>query len=516
MPVKKKNPVVKIPVDNKKITNKINTASPTKISEIDLLKAKSLLCQKSFYYFFKEFWDEVILEEFKDNWHIKYLCDILQEVGFKLRDRRQKDKDIIINVPPGTSKSTIVSILFPCWLWTIDDSLRIISGTYSGALSTEQAVKSRTVIQSEKYKSYFPWVQLKDDESGKTNYKTNRSGARYAVSTTSMVTGLHAHLLLIDDPQNPELANSEPERERTNNWITSTMSTRKADKEVTVTIIVQQRLHQLDVTGYLLSKQKKYQHICLPAIISDKVYPKELKENYVDGLLDPKRLSMDSLNELKGDMGTKSFNTQVLQAPENNETSILKEQWLKIISRYDYNILKDQAEKDKQNPTTHYFLDSAYTDDTNNDPSAIISTVKINEQLYITDIVQVWMEFTQLITHIKYFTDKTGYNDKKSKIYIEPKASGKSIFQFLKTQTSLNVIEFPSPRGSKLERLSAISPKVEGGKVMIVEGAWNRKFIDEITTNYPIHDDLRDVFIMAVQLNLMKSKSYGRYSFGTV
>jgi hypothetical protein len=80
----------------------------------------SELCKRSFYYFFKFFWDEVISEDPIYNWHIEYLCDELQKVVERVIRREAKLHDVLINIPPGTTKTTIATIMLPAWAWTID------------------------------------------------------------------------------------------------------------------------------------------------------------------------------------------------------------------------------------------------------------------------------------------------------------------------------------------------------------------------------------------------------------
>jgi predicted phage terminase large subunit-like protein len=467
-------------------------------SQGDLTAAKAELCKRSFYEFVREFWGTIIPEAPVWNWHIEYLCHQLQEIGTGVANRQRKKSDVIINVPPGTSKTTICSIMFPVWCWVIDDTIKIITGSYSKELSTVQATKSRDIITSDKFKLFFPWIAIKEDQNNKLNYETKRGGARITTSTGSAITGQHAHLLIVDDPQNPELANSEPERETTNNWVSETLSTRKISSDVTVMILVQQRLHALDVTGHLLNKGKEYFHICLPAELNKTLKPGELAAEYVDGLLDPVRLSPEVLAEKKIDMGSKAYSSQINQNPQNDEDSIIKEGWFTIMEPADFEILCNTTK-----PKFDFYADTAYTEKAKNDPSVILACTKIGQTLYITNVSSVRMEFPRLIEHFKSWCANNGYQH-NSRILIEPKANGKSITQYLKTQTSLNAIDGKSSNDSKIIRLNAVSPKVEAGKVVLIKGKWNQAFLSEVTANDPIHDDMRDCLVAAIEDKLVR------------
>lgn len=476
-----------------------NTESTEKDSQDLTLPAISLnrdailaeLCKRSFYRFVQEFWDTVVTEKPHWNWHIDYLCTELQTVGERVIARLPKEHDLIINVPPGTSKSTVCSIMFPVWMWTRDKSIKTITASYAAALSLEQSVKSRRIIESDKFKKLYPDIKLLHDQNVKSNYQTKEGGTRYTTSTGGMVTGLHSHLIITDDAQSPELAFSEKERKKTNEWISSTLSSRKVDKEISVMITIQQRLHPQDVTGYLLSKNKNYKHICLPATLTGHLQPAILATNYVDGLLDPIRLNNKILQEMQVDLGTRAYNTQILQNPTGDEDAIIKEKWLKIITREQYEEIRKRPD-----PAVNFTVDTAYTEDKKNDPSALVAYSRIGDQLFILGCSQVWKEFPAFCEHLVDYTKQQGYTS-RSRILVEPKAVGLSIVQAFK-KTGLNVIADTPPTSSKLERLHAISPKVEAGKVILVEGSWNSLLISEVTSNYPVHDDIRDCFIQAV------------------
>lgn len=223
---------------------------------LSLEAIKAERCRRSFYEFFKEFWDTIESVELIDNWHIKYICDELQEVYHKW-ELKESQKDLYINVPPGSSKSTMALQLFPVWLWVRNPSIRTISSSYSSDLSTAHAVKSRDCIASDKFKLYYSnVVQIKSGEDNKTWYKNSKKGERYATSTGGTVTGMHADFILIDDPINPKKAYSKTERDNANKHISETLSTRKTDKNRTVTIVIMQRLHEEDATGKALKERK--------------------------------------------------------------------------------------------------------------------------------------------------------------------------------------------------------------------------------------------------------------------
>ena len=464
-------------------------------------------CRKHFFYFVQTFWDVIIKERPVFNWHIPYLCEELERLSDCIVHRQPKPYDLIINIPPGTTKSTIVTIMWPVWLWTLDPTIRIITNSYSGGLSLEHATKSKDIILSDKFQRLFPNIQIRRDKSGKQNYENTETGFRYATSTGATITGFHAHVIINDDPQNPKQAESDQMRIQANEH-TKTLSSRKVDKANTPVVTIMQRLHEDDVTGYLLKKKgENIRHICLPAEDCDDVKPSGLRARYVDGLLDPVRLSRAVLDEAKTDLGSRGYAGQYGQSPVAAGGNIIKEAWFKRISQAEFKALRFHE-------PMHFFLDSAYDEQqtkSDNDPSGIIATCRIGNNVYVTNAKKVWKDFPDLIAFLPEFLYANDYTGESS-LRIEPKANGKSIVQVLERETTLNVTETPTPTDSKAVRLHAVSPKIECGRCWLVEGDWNEEFIGEVC-GFPnkTHDEYVDILGYALNYHLSDTYEVPEY-----
>ncbi|MGK4223161.1 phage terminase large subunit [Parabacteroides distasonis] len=451
-------------------------------------------CRKSFYYFVKTFWAVIIPEVPVFNWHIEYICQELQDLSYYIVNRLPKPYDIIINIPPGSTKSTIVTIMWHPWLWTQDPRLRVISNSYSGDLSLEHASKSKDIITSDLYRTLFPEIIIRHDKSGKGSYENVKGGARYSTSTGGTITGKHAHIILNDDPVNPKQAESDSLRLQANEH-TKTLSSRKVDKKNTPMVTIMQRLHDDDVTGYLLKKKgDKIRHICLPAEVSDRVNPPELKERYIDGLLDPVRIDREVIAEAKIDLGSRQYAGQYEQAPSVDGGNIVKAEWFGHISLSQFLAIRGRA-------PIHFFLDTAYDEKkqkTDNDPSGILAACLLQNYMFIFHAQKVWKEFPELMRFIPDYVRAHGYDD-RSTIRIEPKANGISVIQAVRKFTKLNVTRTPAPTDSKEVRLHAVSPKIECGRVILVEGDWNEDFVDEVS-QFPAktHDEYVDILVYAI------------------
>jgi len=285
-------------------------------SEAQLVRS---VCQESFYAFVQEFWSTVIAENPIWNWHIEYLCEEFQKDMERVFRFEPKLYDTIVNVPPGTTKSTILSIMGPAWLHCRQPSVRVIAASHTQQLTFELGRKCRMIEESEKYRTAFPETVPSKDQWTKSLFMNTAGGGRLACTVGGMSpTGFHAHVILVDDPLDPQQASrvSALELDTANNFLSEVLPSRKVDKEVTPTWLIQQRLHEDDPSGHQLASGKKIRHICLPAERSNKVKPVKLRKLYGKlGLLDETRLSKKILKEARLDLGEYGYSGQYEQNP---------------------------------------------------------------------------------------------------------------------------------------------------------------------------------------------------------
>lgn len=462
-----------------------------------IARKKRVLCKQpgGFSYFVKEFWDLLSEDELEWAPHMTVLCDEIETIYRRVIAREQKEYDLIINVPPGTTKSSICTVMAPVWSWTLDRSLRHITGSYSADLSTEHAVKSRDIIRSDRYRRYFPEVIIKRDEDNKSNYKTINGGQRFATSVGGTVTGVHAHILTYDDPINPKQATSTAELSEVNRYFDQTLPTRKVDKRITPLILIMQRLDSNDPTGHLLEKKKVgIRHICLPGTISDNVKPAELKRIYSpEGLLDPVRLGTKVLNELKIDLGAYGYAGQIDQTPVPAGGLVWQKWFIEVPDE-----LFPDIEKASDVATD---WDTAFTDDEKNAASAFVKSGIITNRIYIFDFDWRWVEFPELI---KWMKQVGGPH------YIESKASGKSAKQTLKQQGIIAIEVKITGGNDKVARARAATPTAESGIVYIRKSMADKMYNDskQGILHFPKgqYKDLADALAQMLQRRAKKGR----------
>ena len=410
---------------------------------------------------------------------------------------------LMIFVPPQHGKSEIVSRKFPAWALGVNPLLKIVGSSYSADLAEQFSRSIQRTIDSGEYSEVFPNTFLNnqhvthDKKRGWVRkvdmFETVGFGGFYkAVGVGGSLTGTPADIGIIDDPvKDAQEAYSPTIRERIWNWYTDVFLTRLHNNSKQLLIMT--RWHEDDLAGRLLEKEpQKWTVIRIPAIKEDDRLaedPREMGEALWESMH-----SLESLIEAE-ERSPRTFAALYQQRPSIAGGNIIKREWFGHIKLAEFNRIYDGE------PIV-FFLDTAYTEKTENDPSGIIATCKIGNDMYITNAKKVLMKFPDLIRFVPQYARENGYGARSS-IRIEPKANGISVVDQLKEVTGLNIIRTPSPKDSKETRLYAASPSVEAGRVILVDGAWNEAFIDEVC-GFPAkpHDEYVDTLCYAVDYHI--------------
>jgi predicted phage terminase large subunit-like protein len=465
----------------------------------DPLSLLRKLNDKSLYNFIRCFWSEISQDEFKPNWHIQYLCQQLEIIAERVGTNQHKAYDLIINIPPGTTKTITCSIMFPVWCWTKWYWMRFITTSYSAALSLESAEYSRDLIRSDKFQMLYPELDIKQDKDTKSNFRVVKKyqvspghapridwgGNRYSTSVGGTLTGFHAHILIVDDPLNPHQAMSETELLNCNRWMEQTLPTRKTDKAVTPMVLIMQRLHEDDPSGHLLEKKKaNVKHISLPGEIlnyKDQLKPIELEQYYEDGLLDTKRMSWDILKDLEADLGQYGYSGQVGQKPTPPGGGMFKVDHFQTILTMPAPVNVIQSVR---------YWDKAGTDAKEikkGGKACYTAGTKMNKlasgKWVISDMKRGRWSSEEREQIIRETAEADG-RDVEIGVEQEPGSGGKESAQGTIRNLAGYSVFAECPTGDKIFRADPYSVQVNNGNVMLLKGDWNYEFIKE-HENFP-------------------------------
>lgn len=447
------------------------------------------LNNRSLYQFLIWSWPEISGQPFVDNWHIKYLCGELEQVAYQVGERKKKNHDLLINVPPGSTKTILCSIIFPVWCWTKWYWMRFITASYSSTLALESAEYSRDLIKSQRFKELYPELDIKSDKDTKSNYKIVKKtksnvsqyhqreilgGNRYSTSVGGTLTGFHGDIIIWDDPINPQQAFSDKELEIANHWIDHTLPTRKTNKAVSVTIGIMQRLHQDDPSGHIMEKQKKnLKHISLPGEIlhfREQLVPSELSKHYVNDLFDVNRMPWSVLQELEMDLGQYGYAGQIGQAPTPPGGGMFKIEHFQMTNQ----ILE---EKENDIKWVRYWDKAGSAG-----KGAYTVGVKIGKlksgKFLVDDVKRGQWSSEQRERIIRQTAEVDG---KKCWVVVEqePGSGGKESAENTIRNLAGYLVEADKPTGDKAKRADPLSVQVNNGNILLRIAEWNKVFVDE-------------------------------------
>lgn len=469
------------------------------IEYLDKLIEDKILAE-NFYEFVKEFWS--VIEpgtNFVDGWHIREICDHLTAVTYFYIPK------LIINIPPRHMKSIIISAMWPAWVWVRFPHRKFIYASYAQSLALQDSVKTRDIIMSPRYQRLIAGAwELREDANLKSEFQNTKGGVRVATSVGGTLTGKGGDYLVADDPQSATDIHSDTIREEANRWWSEVMSSRANNPKQVGRVVIQQRLHELDLTGALL-KKGGYEHLVLPAEFETNA---KIKSNtsleFVDPrtedgeLLWPERFDKSSIDELKKDLGSLASSGQLQQDPKPADGGMFKRKWWKFTKVKPFTDVLEVVQ----------FWDCAQKVGVTNDYSVCATWLRTPIGFYLIDLWREKVEAPDLQRAILSNFNKHNPNA----VVIEDKSSGSSVIQYLQRETAIPVIPYNPGSSDKVVRAAAATPVVESGRCFLLENLPQLEdFIGE-HEKFPksAHDDTVDTTSMMIEYFLNKGNSRPR------
>lgn len=491
--------------------------------EITPEQVEKAICEKSLSWFAKRAWH--VLEPATPlmwGWALDAICDHLEAVS------RGEIKRLLMNVPPGSMKSLLTSVILPAWEWgpRARPQMRYLGTAHKQDLAVRDNMKCRRLIQSEWYQSHWP-ITLTGDQNAKTKFENEQTGFREAMAFASM-TGSRGDRIILDDPHSVDDANSSKKLETDVMTFREALPSRVNNSESAI-IIIMQRLHEMDVSAVAL--ELGYDHLCIPMryegkrIISTALGTEDPRTKEGE-LMFPERFPEKQVEELENSLGVYATAGQLQQRPSPRGGGILKPD--------DFRLWPNT----KALPPFEYILqsyDTAFTASTNNDPTACsVWGLFYWSGVYNVMLIDAWhehLEYPDLRARVikewsaKYAGDKSDPTNKPRSpdlCLIEKKGSGQSLLQDL-AQARVVVAEYNPGNADKVSRAHMVTPLLDAGLVWVPEGkrgdtwpTWADAMMRQLA-RFPNdeHDDYVDTMSQALRyirdagyLSLSRSNRY--------
>jgi len=454
-------------------------------------------------------WKYIDPNPYKYGWHLEAIAEHLQAVT------RGEIRRLVINVPPRTSKSSMVSVCFPAWTWAQSEygplsgpHVQFLFASYAQSLSIRDSIKTRRLIESPYYQNYWGRsMKIVSDQNTKVRFDNDKGGYRLATSVDGALTGEGGSIIVVDDPHNANEVESDLVRQGTLDWWDQSMSTRLNDPKTGAYIVIMQRLHESDLTGHVLSKDRgEWTHLCLPMRYeSDRqCITKWFVDDRTEGeLLVEDRFGEAEVASLEAALGPFAAAGQLQQRPRPKGGGIIKRDWWIL---WDETVSGAEGLPKTVFPPFEYViasLDTAYTTKQENDYSAMTvwgvwTDRNGNRRIMLVHAWQERLEFPKLV--LKVIKESNTF--KIDKLLIESKAAGISVAQELRTHFARESwgIQLVDPgRGDKVARAYAIQHLFSEGMIYAPDFEWAEMVISQ-TEAFPKakHDDLVDSMTQAL------------------
>jgi predicted phage terminase large subunit-like protein len=426
-------------------------------------------------------------------------------------------RNLLINVPPGHSKSLVVSVLWPAWMWTRrpqrlemgGPGWRCLAASYAAELAIRDSVKCRALIESDWYQRSFvadEW-ELASDQNVKSFFQNTRMGFRVSLSVGGKGTGFRGDAILVDDPLNAIDAHSKAARDAVTLWWDQQMGNRLNDLKKGARVVIMQRLHEEDLSGHLL-RQGGWVHLCLPTEFEPKTRCKtpiwEDWRKEAGELLFPELFPADIIAEEKRRLGSLGFAGQHQQRPSPPDGNLFLRSWWKRWHRagdfvpegVESRLLPDRFDE------LLLSVDAAFKATSDSDFVAIGAWGRVGPDKFLLDQVRDRMGFTDTVKALLGVVAK--FPGARAKL-VEDKANGSAVIDVLKKKVP-GIIPV-NPEGGKESRAAAVSPEVEAGNVFIpLSAPWVSDYVEECAA-FPngAHDDQVDQTTQAL-LRFMKRR----------
>ena len=439
-------------------------------TELQLLRE---VCTKNFYQFCREFWETIVSTPCQWNWHHEYICQKLQETVEDVLEGRPKKHDLIISLPPGTAKSSLLSVLLPAYLHLRNPAFRFITSSFDQDLANNFGSLSRKVMDSELYRKLF--YHFRYTPNRVDHYRNQYGGERMIFQTGQSPTGRHANLIIMDDLVDPMSMTKERDIAKTNFYMNAVIRPRVINIESTPLILVMQRLHEQDpVAEWLSHKDAKILFISLPAKIDNEHLPNPigLKRYYKNGLLDPVRLSEAALADRRTWMANADYEAQYLQNPLPTGGLMFK---ISMIGTHHIDPLDPIVQ------VVRYWDKAISISDT----ACYTSGVKIGRTMSgrfaILDVRRGKWGLYEREKLIRSTAEADGVCCLIG-LEVEPGSGGTADSHYTVRNLAGFIVIPERPHASKEVRARPFAIQVEQGNVFMVPGNWNSEFIDEMAS----------------------------------
>jgi predicted phage terminase large subunit-like protein len=401
----------------------------------------------------------------------------------KLEDVAQGSCErLMVQMPPGSAKSTYASVLFPAYYLGNQSGGQIIAASHTASLANHFGrLVRRTVVE------YGPEldVALTKDSRAASRFSTEGGGSYFAAGVRGPITGRRADLILIDDPiKSWAEADSLVHRDALYDWYRAELIARlKPNGRI---VLIMTRWHEDDLAGRLMRGETAWEVLRLPALAeANDPLGRALGE-----ALWPEWQSAAKLERRKTEVGERAFAALYQQNPRPPEARFFNTRQLRIV-----------AEAPALSRTIRAWDLAAALPAPGRDPDYTVGLkVGLTEakQIIVLDVERLRATPGEVERKIAEIAKLDGWGTMIA-LPRDPGQAGIAQVAYLTRSLLGYKIDATPEAGSKAQRAMPAAAQMDAGNVMLLAGPWNFSFMRELSA-FPDSekDDQVDAFSRAV------------------
>lgn len=471
------------------------------------IAVEAILGARSLSHFFRMAWPYLDPSHLLWNWHLQLLCDEMEAVA------RRQTQEAVFAIPPRSSKSNLISVAFPAWVWTWFPGAKFITGANEMNLAIRDAVRHRRLVKSSWYqarwgpqgyytkwkteqlalegKPAWPGVDITSDQDNKSYFTTTAGGERFCCTPNSNVTGYGGDFVLCDDPHPVNKSESEAERSTVLNWWFEAIPSRLNEQDRGVKMVVQQRTHSGDLAGECI--RRGYHRVVLPMRFEPDHPDRHPKDPRVTKgeLLHAARTPEAALKKLEDSLGPYATAGQLQQRPVARGGGLFKRHWFRFVEAVPAEAARNRVRRwDLAATAPEPGKDPDYT-------AGVLMSRTPDNRYFIEHVIRFREEEHVVRETIKALAISDGIAT-RIRIPQDPGQAGKAQVKQYAGLLAGNDVGAMLETGDKYTRALQFVPQCAVGNVYLVRGSWNEEFLDELC-QFPNadHDDQVDAAVGA-------------------
>lgn len=423
-------------------------------------------------------WPHIDPAPLRWSWHHELICERLERVS------RGETRRLLVMVPPGTTKTLLVSLLWPVWHSISEPSAKYIVGSY-GSICLDAARQHRDLVCDPWFAARWPGLEVPYQSRAASYFRNAAGGYRFSTSVRGPLTGRHADIHIGDDLNKAQDAvggagYTETALDDAWLWWTQILPTRQVDPTRTRRVLIAQRLHERDVPGRWLDADPTLDVLCLPMRYSS-AHPYVCEDDpRAEGeLLWPEHISEDEVAALERVLGPVQSSAQLQQLPVPAGGAVFASEWIRHYHHA------------PQTGRTIQSWDMAFRGGTGADHVVGQVWRRSGETACILDAVRGQWDFPTTVDRLINLT--LTWPDSAREVLIENKANGPAIEAELRrsyrerckargvADPPTLTIRLVEPQGGKLARAHAVTGIMSAGNVEFPQSApWLAPLLAEV------------------------------------